>query len=209
MSLVFYFAPMSTATITAAVLAELGVACERVHMPIGPQGTQSEAFLKINPNGRVPTVVHDGVAIWESSAITMYLGEQFGVQAGLYPPPGPHRGEAMKWIAWASTTLAAAAGRLSLALPPDAIGAVETGSVDHGADRDAAQTARSDIAALLAILERALAERPFLVGDFSLADAHLYPLVAWIMSMDIPLPDAVAAWFTRCSARPALAAAMG
>ena len=38
-----------------------------------PDGTP-----RLNPNGRVPTLVHDGVAIWESAAITIYLGETFG-----------------------------------------------------------------------------------------------------------------------------------
>jgi glutathione S-transferase len=56
--------------------------------------------------------VHEGVAIWESSAITMYLGEVFGVDDNLYPAVGPKRGEAMKWIAWGNVTLAEPASRL-------------------------------------------------------------------------------------------------
>ena len=63
--------------------------------------------------------------IWESAAITMYLGEMFGVDAGLYPPPGPRRGEAMKWIVWANVNVAEAAGRLAAAMPAGSEGAVE------------------------------------------------------------------------------------
>ncbi|MBA2540582.1 MAG: glutathione S-transferase, partial [Deltaproteobacteria bacterium] len=88
-TLTFYFAPMSTASITEGVLAELGVPCERVELDIQAGDTQQPTFLAINPNGRVPAIVHCGTAIWESAAITMYLGEVFGVSAGLYPELGP------------------------------------------------------------------------------------------------------------------------
>jgi glutathione S-transferase len=113
MSLTFYYAPMSTAEVTAAVLAELGVPCERVRLDIDAGDTRKPDFLAINPNGRVPAIVHDGTPIWESAAITMYLGELFGVEAGLYPAPGPRRGEALRWIVWGNVTLAEAASRLA------------------------------------------------------------------------------------------------
>ena len=117
MSLTFYFAPMSTASITEAVLAELGTPCDLVTLDISAGDTRSPDFVKVNPNGRVPVIVHEGMPIWESSAITMYLGEIFGVDAKLYPAPGPKRGEAMKWIAWSNVTLVEPASRLSALLP--------------------------------------------------------------------------------------------
>jgi glutathione S-transferase len=70
---------MSTASITEAVLAELGIDCDRINLDISVGDTQKPEYLKINPNGKVPAIVHDGTAIWESSAITMYLEELFGV----------------------------------------------------------------------------------------------------------------------------------
>ena len=106
MSLTFYYAPMSTASVTEGVLAELNISCERVKLNIQAGETRKPEFLKINPNGRVPVIVHEGTTIWESSAITMYLGETFGIKAKLYPAPGPKRGEAMKWITWSNVTLA-------------------------------------------------------------------------------------------------------
>ena len=38
------------------------------------------------------------------------LGERYGVDKGLYPPPGPRRGGAMKWIAWSQRRDARPAG---------------------------------------------------------------------------------------------------
>ena len=211
MCLTFYFAPSSTASITEAVLAELGISCERVELDIQRGDTQQASFLAINPNGRVPVIVHDGISIWESSAITMYLGEVFGVAAALYPATGPRRGEAMKWIAWSNVTLAEAAARLTASVPPGTEGAVEPGSRDwvppEQRSANAEAKARSDLATCLGILDGALAERRFLLGDYSLADTHLQGFVGWIGAMGVELaPFAhVTAWLERCSERPALA----
>src|SRR6185437_3265067 len=95
MSLTFYYSPMSTAVITELVLDELAVPCERIRIDLKKGESRTPEFLRLNPNGKVPMLVHDGIPIWESVAITLYLGEIFGVAKGLYPEPGPERGEAM------------------------------------------------------------------------------------------------------------------
>lgn len=215
MSLVFYTAPLSTASITEGVLAELGISCERVKLDIGAGDTRTPAFLAINPNGRVPVIVHDGTPVWESAAITMYLGETFGVEAGLYPGPGPARGEAMKWITWSNVTLAEAGGRLSASLPSGSTGAVEAGSRDwvpaEQRSARALERARADLAVCLRILDDALEGRSFLLGSYSLADTHLQGFVGWLGTMDPELerfPN-VTGWMARCSERPALAEQVG
>jgi glutathione S-transferase len=215
MSLTFYYAPYSTASITQAVIAELGITCEHIKLDIDAGETRTPDFLALNPNGRVPTIVHDGVAIWESAAITIYLGETFGTAHGLYPEPGPRRGAALKWIVWANVALAEAAGRLSAALPAGSDGAVQSGSVDFIApelrDPDALPKAQADVATCLGILDTALASRPFLLGNYSLADTHLQGFVGWIgaMGVDLSRHPHVTSWATRCSQRPALAGLMG
>jgi glutathione S-transferase len=212
MSLTFYYAPYSSASITEAVIAELGMICDRVKLDIDAGETRTAEFLAINPNGRVPAIVHDGIAIWESAAITLYLGETFGVDAGLYPKPGPMRGVAMKWIVWANVSLAEAAGRLSAALPTGSEGAVQSGSVDYVApelrDPNALLKAQSDVATYLGILDAALTSQTFLLGDYPLADTHLQGFVGWIASMGVDLSQYVNVdvWAKRCSQRPALAA---
>lgn len=196
MSLTFYFAPMSTATITEGVLAELGTPCERVQLDLRAGDTKKPEFLKINPNGKVPTIVHDGTPIWESAAITMYLGETFGVDAKLYPGPGRERGQAMAWINWANVTVASAGIRLAASLA--------TGG-------EAADRAKADVATCLQILEGALAGKSFLLGDYTLVDTHVYSVVAWLgmMKVDFSPYPGVAAWMKRCGERPALAKLLG
>jgi glutathione S-transferase len=214
MSLTFYFAPMSTASITEAVLAELGTPCERVRLDLQAGDTRKPDFLEINPNGRVPAIVHDGTPIWESCAITMYLGEVFGVDAGLYPALGPKRGAAMKWIAWSNVTLAEPAGRLAASLPMGSDGAVEPHSIDMvpgvPPSASAADKARADLAVCLAVLDDGLEEKPFLLGEYSLADTHLQAIVGWLGMMQVDLTPFthVTAWLRRCRERPALTGLM-
>ncbi len=214
MSLIFYYVPMSTSSITEAVLAELGTPCERVKLDISAGDTRKPDFLKVNPNGRVPTIVHEGMPIWESSAITMYLGEVFGVESKLYPEPGPKRGEAMKWIVWSNITLAEAGGRLSASLPTSSEGAVQPNSLDwvppDQRNAIAVEKAKADLAVCLRILDGGLEEKLFLLGDYSLADTHLQGFVSWIGSMEVdlaPFPN-VMGWLQRCSERPAIAKLM-
>ncbi len=210
MPLTFYFAPYSTASVTEEVLAELGTPHERIELAIGAGGTRTPEFLAINPNGRVPTIVHDGAVIWESAAITLYLGETFGVEQGLYPASGPRRGEAMKWIVWTNMVLAEAGGRLSAQMDGD--GAAQEESPDYVSpemrSETAAARARADVAASLAILQAALTGQSFLLGDYSLADTHTQCFVGWLtmLGTDLSPYPQVEAWLARCMARPALAA---
>ncbi len=197
MSLVFYYAPMSTAGITELVLEELGVPHERVTMDIRKGDTKKPEYLKVNPNGKVPCIVHDGTVVFESSAITMYLGETFGVDKKLYPAPGPKRGEAMKWICWTNVTLGGAVMRWTRNTM-DWVPAEQ-----HNAK--AAEAAKADMMDCLRILDRALEGKQFLVGEYTLADTHLNSFVDWLrhMKVDMSALKNVNAWGERCCARPA------
>jgi glutathione S-transferase len=214
MSITFYYSPMSTSTITEAVLGELDLTYKGIELNIDAGDTRSESFLKINPNGRVPVLVHEGVTIWESVAITLYLGETFGVEKGLFPDAGPSRGEAMKWVAWANLNLADSAGKLAAELPPEAAGAVQQGSQDFVPVEQrnplALAKAKNNMSGCLTILNEALAERDFLLGNYSIVDTHLFVLVAWTLFMELDLAEYpnLQAWFERCLERPILGAMM-
>jgi glutathione S-transferase len=58
----------------------------------------SAAYLKLNPNGKIPVLVDDGQVIFETGAIGLHLADKFP-EAGLAPPPGsPDRGAYYKWM---------------------------------------------------------------------------------------------------------------
>ena len=202
MSLTFYYAPRSTATITDLVLEELDVPCERIKVDLKKGETRSQEFLRLNPNGKVPLLVHDGTPIWESVAITMYLGELFGVQKDLYPAPGPKRGAAMKWIAWSNVTLGEAVGRL-MRNTADWIPAEQRNA-------KAAEVAQVDLDNCLRILDKELEHKHYLVDTYTLADTHVNSLVDWLrfLKRDLSAYGHMNAWSQRCAARPAYSRVM-
>jgi glutathione S-transferase len=203
MSLIFYYAPMSTASITELILEELGVPCEKVKLDIKAGDTRKPDFVKLNPNAKVPVVVHDGTVLWESAALTLYLGETFGVEKKLYPAAGPKRGDAMKWVVWANVSLGDAFGRFArntMSWVP---------AEQHNAK--AAEAAMKDVKACLRVLDGALDGKSFLVGDYSLADTHVNALVDWLRHSKVDFADYphVNAWSKRCAERPAYKKLMG
>ena len=225
MSLTFYHSAYSTSNVTVAILAELTypnpssptsttkpLTIKRIDLSLPNRETRTAEYLAVNPNGRVPAIIHDGVSIWESAAITMYLGETFGVERDLYPQLGPQRGEAMKWIVWTNTTLTPAGGRLAAALPVGAPGGVEEGSQDAekteaSRKEEMAEEAMREINDALKILDEGLKGREFLLGaNHSLADTHIWCFVDWLTMMKVGLDEFehVKTWMKRVGSRPAL-----
>ncbi len=195
MSLTFYFAPQSTASITELVLEELAVPCERVKVDFK---NKPKELLALNPNGKVPTIVDDGTPIFESAAITIYLGEKYGVDKKLWPAPGPKRGEAMTWVVWTQVTLGDAVYRVGR----------NTGNwvpADHQ-NANVAAAAAKEVQELLGMLDHKLDGRSYLIGtDYTLADAHVNSFLDWLryQKVDMSKFTHLTAWAQRCQARPA------
>lgn len=198
MSLTFYYAPQSSASPTHWILEELKVPYEKVLVDLKTEEQKKEPFLAINPNGRVPVLVHDGTTIFESVAIAIHLGETFGVERGLYPAPGAARAEALKWLVWCNVSLGEATSRF----------------INNTSDRVPAELrnekvgaiAKEDIAGLLRTLNAALEEKPYLTGNaFSIVDAHLASWIEFlgIVGIDVSSFAAISAWAKRCGERPA------
>ena len=196
MSITFYYAPMSTASITELVIEELGIPVEKVKMDLRAGDAKKPEYLKLDPNGRVPCIVHDGTPIWESAAITIYLGELFGTAKKLWPEAGPRRGEAMKWVVWTNVSLGEAMYRRGHS--------GDWVAPDQKHEKMHAQ-ATADVMKLLGILDAALAGKQFLLGEYTLTDAHVCSLVDWIhhSKIDFSTLANVSAWVERCHARPA------
>ena len=88
-----------------AVLREIGCPFELVRVDISKGENRAPAYLALNPNARVPTLVHGRRVIYESAAILMYLCEAHP-EAGLMPQPGAvDRGLFLQWLFWLTNTL--------------------------------------------------------------------------------------------------------
>lgn len=204
MSLTFYFAPMSTASTVHWSLEELAIPYEAVKVDLTDAADKQKKLGPINPNLKVPVLVHDGTVVFESAAIQIYLGETFGVDKGLFPAAGRERGEALKWLVWTNVSLGEAVGRW------------QRNSSDRVPielrNQAAGELARKDVDQLVAIFEKELGDKQYVLGkQISLVDFHLASFIQWMgfLGVDLTPFPRTKSWFGRCSARPALARTMG
>jgi GST-like protein len=184
------------------MLEELGVPYEVKYVNIG-KGEQFEpSFLKIAPNNRMPAIVDpegpDGqpISIFESGAILQYLGRKFGK---FYPADERARVEVEQWLFWQVGGLGPMAGQAhhfrnyaSEKLPY------------------AIKRYTDEVNRLYGVMNRRLADREFLAGDYSIADMAS---VGWTRSyknqgQDLEDFPHLKRWFDTILARPAVERAL-
>jgi glutathione S-transferase len=174
------------------MLLELGVPFEVEWLDFDSKAQKSDDYLRLNPNGVVPTLIVEGRAVTETGAILMLLAERHP-EAGFAPAPGsPERGEWLQWMIW-------------LANGPMASFRLWFYETDlPGIDRAALQ---ARIEGYWARVDAHLAGRRFMVGDaLSTVDLQLAMLARWSRNMPRPAtawPN-VAAWLGPLRARTAL-----
>lgn len=102
-----YWAPGAASLCVHWMLIELGVPHELRKLDLEAGDHRKPEYLKLNPNGLVPTMIVDGKPLWESAALLMLLAERHQ-EFGFAPPPGGHRrGLYMTWMFHLSNTLQA------------------------------------------------------------------------------------------------------
>jgi glutathione S-transferase len=195
---------MSSSTRPQWALEELGIPFQKQKLNLADGDQKKPEYLKLNPNGKVPLLVIDGMPIFESLAILIYLGETYGVDKGLFPAPGLSRAEALKWMVWSSVTVG------------DAVSRVIRNTSDRFPaelrNEKVAEAAKKEIGGeLFGILDNALEGKEYLVdGKFTFADlanAGYLPLASRF-GIDTGQHKNISAWMGRCIGRPALARAM-
>ena len=87
------------------MLEEIGCAYELVHVDRGADAHKAPAYLQLNPNGLLPTLVDADLVLYETAAILLHLVDTHS-QAKLAPPAGTAaRAHFYKWLVWCSSTL--------------------------------------------------------------------------------------------------------
>ncbi len=200
MSIVFYAAPYSSATPVSAALAELEVEHERVPVDLAAGEQKDPAFLKLNPNGKVPTLVADGTPMFEGLAIILWLGDRFGIARGVWPATdAPARMQALSWSVFAYVSYLTALRRWHFAASEYT--APELRNEAHAAH------AADELETLKRVLDGHLSGRDYLLGEtFSLADLVAASVVGYGVWTGSAVDDHahVAAWLARCQARPSM-----
>src|SRR5690554_461398 len=81
----------------AWLLKESNIPYEHVNVTIFTEDAtcKSADYLKLNPNARIPTIDDDGVVLWESAAINLYLAEKYG--SPLWPADLQGKGRMYQW----------------------------------------------------------------------------------------------------------------
>jgi glutathione S-transferase len=167
-SLVFYTNPMSRGRIIRWMLEEVGAPYETKVLSWETGETRSADYLAINPMGKVPTLVHDGVVVTECAAICAYLADAFP-QAGLAPPAtSPLRGPYYRWLFFGAGPIEQAVGAKAVGFEPTP---EQRASLGFGSMEDVQNA-----------LEGAVRDRAYLVGDsFTAADLYLAAQLSWGM----------------------------
>ncbi len=160
-------------------------------------------YVKLNPNGRIPTIVdrgNGGFAVFESGAILWYLAEKYGK----FLSDDPNlRSETLQWLMFQMSGIGPMMGQVMYF---QRIAKPNGDDVPYAIKRYGDETRR-----LLEVLDTRLAGREWLVGDdYSIADMATYP---WARShfwstVSVEGLDNLNAWLDRIDARPKTQAAL-
>ncbi|MGD9659071.1 MAG: glutathione S-transferase N-terminal domain-containing protein [Methylocystis sp.] len=180
-------------------LEEAGLAYRKVPVNLS-KGEQSRLeFVAIAPNGRIPAIVDHSPAmrdlplsIFESGAILLYLAEK----TGMFMPEEPGRRlDVLQWLFWQMAGLGPMAGQIGH------FNIYASEKVPYAIERYRVETAR-----LYGVLDKRLANRPFIAEDYSIADMACFPWIVPHMAHGQSLrefPD-LRRWFEAIRHRPAV-----
>lgn len=177
------------------LLEELGVPYTVHAISLSKQEQKTEAYLKINPNGRIPTIVdreEDDFAVFESGALMIYLAEKYG----RFLPSDPRgRSRVIQWLMFQMGGVGPMQGQANVFFryAPE--------KIPYAIQRYQTETKR-----LYTVLNSQLAEHEYLAGDYSIADMANW---AWVSLHDwagVSIDDLphLQRWIAQIGQRPAV-----
>jgi glutathione S-transferase/GST-like protein len=215
-------------------LKEKGVEFVFHYINMGVREQHSPEYVKINPNGTIPTVIHDGFKMFESTPAMEYIDQAF--DGPKLTPEDPLQQHRMRWWMrfvdeYLNPSLAMQAGtafggrhNLTEAEKDEAVRRIPLPErarvwrliLDQGTSQADLDESRRRVTSAIARFEEALQEQPYLAGPaYSLADINaMTTLHSWPLMRPEINPDDTPGlwdWLRRCHARPAIkdAFAMG
>lgn len=197
-SIELYYWPTPNGWKITIMLEELGVPYVVKYVNIGTGEQFEPEFLKIAPNNRMPAIIDpdgsDGgpISVFESGAILQYLGRKFGK---FYPQETRERVEVEQWLFFQVGGLGPMAGQSHhfRHYAPE--------KFDYAYDRYTNEVNR-----LYGVMNRALKDRDYLAGEYSIADMAC---IGWVIpyerqGQDLNEFPQLRKWFDRMKARPAV-----
>jgi glutathione S-transferase len=176
--LTFYFSPGSSSMAVHIALHETGAPFEARPLSLADKDTRTPEFLAINPNGKVPTLLIDGRVLTEVAGCLFYLARRYPA-ANLLPANDPEaEAQVVSWMSFIASTI-------------------------HPARRQGLEHARE----VYRIADQRLGRNEWAVGQYSIADIHLFRLFWRFRNSLDPKPGDfpnIEAHYERMMARPAV-----
>lgn len=192
-----YYAPNTRAVRIVWLCEELGLSYELEPFTLGDPRMRAPEYLQVHPMGRVPVLEDGEIRIFESGAIVEYVLAKYGDGRLVPDQSTPAFADYLQWLHYAEGMLMPPVNTLvveTIILPEDKRNQV---NVDR---------ATKLLTRMLGAVDKALAGRDYLAGDFSGADimtGHA-SIVASRLGADISDKPNLAAYIDRLKARPAL-----
>jgi len=190
-----YSSPTPNGWKVSILLEELGLPYTLKPIRLANLEQKQEWYLKLNPNGRIPTIVdHDegGFAVFESGAILLYLAEKTGK---LLPQDRKGRSTVIQWLMFQMGGIGPMQGQANVfyRYAPE--------KIPYAIERYQKETKR-----LYKVLDKQLAGRDYITGEYSIADIATWPWVslhAWAGVEVDDLPS-LRRWLALMESRPAV-----
>ena len=175
-------------------LEEMGLDYEVHPIDIGKDEQFAPEFLAVSPNNKIPAIVDrdNGLSLFESGAILIYLGEKSGRFA---PTQGEPRWRMLEWLMWQMGGIGPFLGQAHHFLK------FNPGKAPYAEERYAKEAQR-----LYGVLDQRLASVEYMAGDYSIADMATFPWIArfgW-QNIDMHEFSNVLRWYRAIAARPAV-----
>lgn len=193
-----YGFPQTRSVRAAWALEEAGAKYEYGLVNLRTGEHKQAAFLAINPFGKIPSLVDDGLVISESAAISTHIAEKFPA-ARLIPMDAKGRAEYFQWLFFIVSELEVhlwTAAKHDRFLPEDK------------RIPEIANTSYWEFEKAAAVLSTRLKDRQYIAGEqFSAADIICVSVLHWAHHVKVNLDDTLLSYMNRLSERPALARA--
>ncbi|GLQ49592.1 glutathione S-transferase family protein [Dyella flava] len=176
-----YYSPGTASMVVHLALLEIGADYRLEYVDFDKDAQHSAEYLKLNPGGKVPTLVIDGRPVYESGALLTVLAERHPA-AKLIPPPGnPARDAWLQWMVFLSNALMSS---YRLWFYPHELGNAEHPPALRAAVQRKIESVWDQLEAHLS------AHGPYLLGaDFSGVDLMLIMLMRWSRNMPRPATE--------------------
>lgn len=185
------------------LMKQAGIPFEEVMLrfdAFSPDSAFKRQLAGLTPAGRVPVLLDDGFAVWDTLAIAEYLAERFPAKQ-LWPADAKARARARSVCAEMHSGFTSLRSHFPMN--------IEAKLPEIGAKALAEQAGvRTDLDRIVTMWTELLREHggPLLFGEFSIADAYFAPVVMRLATYAPPLPEAITAYMARVQALPGVAA---